>query len=149
MSKFQPIADNPKVFEVRDAHENAVQAVCRVFIDSDFLSSEEKFHYVKMSGLNYRIDSAGNPYFTAKSEITYSDHFKELAKVLFTEPAKGDIKRNVIFEACNFFFGSFGAITHTAQNYLNGLQSVQQHLKAIHTRSNSAPGEKDILESTE
>ena len=149
MSKFQPIADNPKQFTVRDACQSAVQAVCRVFINSDWLTAEEKFHYVKMSGVNYKVDSAGNPYFTAKNEISKPQHYAELAKVLFTEPATGDIKWNVIFDATNFFFGSFGEITHTARTYLNGLESVQSHLNQMRTLNSFQPGEKDISESTE
>ena len=149
MSKFQPIADSQKEFTVRDAYQSAVEAVCRVFINSDWLTPEEKFHYVKMSGINYKVDGAGNPYFTAKDEISKADHYAELAKVLFTEPATGDIKRNVIFDATNFFFGSFGEITHTAQMYLNGLENARFHLQAIRTANGFQPGEKDTSENTE
>lgn len=121
---FKIYADD-KEFEVRKATQSAIQDVCLVMCQRKDLTDTERYHYADIAGFEMQEDKEGNKYIEFDLKYSRSDYYKALAEALFGEKVTADLDRAEVHRALNFFFNSFGEITHNVLKFWQSLTVAQ------------------------
>ena len=121
---FNIYADD-REFEVRKATQKAIEQVCMVMCQRKDLKDVERYHYADIAGFEMQEDKQGNKYIEFDLKYTRSDYYNPLAEALFGEKVDGDLDRAEVHRALNFFFNSFGELSHNVLRFWQSLTVAQ------------------------